>query len=133
LPGVPPLPTGGLVPIGEVAAAAFVKNSESEVVPMAGNPGDIPVVFFFPQGKQKELDQMKKKFADIIKKHKLKFSLIPTLEVPYPQTADLVGLVVAGDPHHVIAMTHVLLREARREGKISHVGHVPTKGFLVFN
>jgi hypothetical protein len=89
LPGVPPLPTGGLVPIGEVAAAAFVKNSESEVVPMAGNPGDIPVVFFFPQGKQKELDQMKKKFADIIKKHKLKFSLIPTLEVPYPQTADL--------------------------------------------
>lgn len=56
---------------------------------MAGNPGDISVVFFYPQGKEKELDQMKKKFVDIIKKHKLKFSLIPALEVAYPQTADL--------------------------------------------
>ncbi|MBK8870999.1 MAG: chromosomal replication initiator protein DnaA [Elusimicrobia bacterium] len=50
---------------------------------LPSNPGQIPVVFFYPAGRDKELVQMKKKFDDIIGKHKLKFSLHPALEVDY--------------------------------------------------
>ncbi len=57
---------GGLPPIGVPA-----------------NPGQIPVVFFYPKGHDKELVQMKRKFDDIINKHKLKFVLHPALEVDY--------------------------------------------------
>ncbi|HMX94365.1 MAG TPA: DnaA/Hda family protein [Elusimicrobiota bacterium] len=67
----------------------FVKGEDEQVVAVPSNPGDIPVVFFFPTGKEKELGQMKKKFEDIIRKHKLKFSLFPALEVPYPMDSSL--------------------------------------------
>ncbi|MBL0349648.1 MAG: chromosomal replication initiator protein DnaA [Elusimicrobia bacterium] len=67
----------------------FVKGEDEQVVAVPSNPGDIPVVFFFPTGKEKELGQMKKKFGDIIRKHKLKFSLFPALEVPYPMDSSL--------------------------------------------
>lgn len=50
---------------------------------LTSHPGQIPVVFFYPTGHDKELVQMKKKFDDIITKHKLKFVLHPALEADY--------------------------------------------------
>jgi hypothetical protein len=80
---------------------------------LPSNPGQIPVVFFYPAGRDKELVQMKKKFDDIIGKHKLKFSLHPALEVDYAlsptldtgpfaekcrQSGVLVGIVLGPPP-----------------------------------
>jgi hypothetical protein len=44
----------------------------------------ICVAFFYPAGKEKELVQAKQRFDEIIKKHKLKFLLFGSLEMPYP-------------------------------------------------
>ncbi len=82
-----PAPATALPP---VTASHFVKQeggSETLIIP--ANSGQISVVFFFPQGKEKELTQAKRKFEDIIKKHKLKFSLVPALEMAYTQDAAL--------------------------------------------
>lgn len=65
------------------------QTNSSQEIPLPGNPGQIPVVFFFPVGRVKELVQMKKKFEDIINKHKLKFVLHPALEVEYAPTAEM--------------------------------------------
>ncbi len=47
-------------------------------------PGMISVAFFFPRGRTSELAQLKQKFQDIIKKHKLKFDMHPGVEAGYP-------------------------------------------------
>jgi Holliday junction resolvasome RuvABC ATP-dependent DNA helicase subunit len=78
-----PLPAISLPPITPP------KANPSQTIPVPGNPGQIPVVFFFPVGRVKELVQMKKKFEDIINKHKLKFVLHPALEVEYAPTAEM--------------------------------------------
>lgn len=52
----------------------------------AADPGfkSIPVAFFYPQDKEAELLQARKRFEEIIKKHKLKFQLDPAVEMGYP-------------------------------------------------
>lgn len=102
-PGMPRMPTAPL-PMPKVAQEKpaapqlFPKPTLAppSLTPVAGsgmgglppvgiptNPGQIPVVFFYPVGHDKELVQMKRKFDDIINKHKLKFVLHPALEVDY--------------------------------------------------
>lgn len=56
---------------------------------LATNTGAIPVAFFFPYAQEKELDRMRKKFEEIIKKHKLKFSLQSAVESSYPLDTSL--------------------------------------------
>lgn len=102
-PGMPrmpsvPLPIPKVAQEKPVAPQPFPKPTLSppSLTPVAGsgkgglppvgiptNPGQIPVVFFYPVGHDKELVQMKRKFDDIINKHKLKFVLHPALEVDY--------------------------------------------------
>jgi chromosomal replication initiator protein DnaA len=43
----------------------------------------VDVVFFFPSGKENELAKIKDKFAEVIKKHKLKFQLVSVFDKPY--------------------------------------------------
>jgi hypothetical protein len=98
MPSTPiPLPTtphrpgpfsAGTTPPAPPPAPLVTQYSKSEGVQsigISGNPGQIPVVFFYPTGHDKELIQLKRKFEDIIKKHKLKFVLHPALEVDYSQ------------------------------------------------
>ncbi|MBK8575378.1 MAG: ATP-binding protein [Elusimicrobia bacterium] len=73
----PALGTTSLTPV----AGSGMGGLPSVGIPAA--PGQIPVVFFYPAGHDKELVQMKRKFEDIINKHKLKFLLHPALEVDY--------------------------------------------------
>ena len=102
-PGMPqmpstPLPMPKMVQEKPVAPQPFPKPAVAppSLTPVPGsgkgglpsvgipaNPGQIPVVFFYPVGHDKELVQMKRKFDDIINKHKLKFVLHPALEVDY--------------------------------------------------
>jgi Holliday junction resolvasome RuvABC ATP-dependent DNA helicase subunit len=77
-----PLPKSTVLP----PSLTPVAGSGTGGLPSVGiptNPGQIPVVFFYPAGHDKELVQMKRKFDDIINKHKLKFVLHPALEVDY--------------------------------------------------
>lgn len=105
---------------GVPAPLTPVAGSGKNVMPPIGipaNPGQIPVVFFYPAGHDKELVQMKRKFDDIINKHKLKFVLHPALEVDYTPSptfeADLftdkcrqanvsIGVVLAPSPDTAI-------------------------------
>ena len=48
------------------------------------NPNAVLAAFFFPRGKLAELAQLKQKFQDIIKKHKLKFEMDSGAEAGYP-------------------------------------------------
>lgn len=62
--------------------------------PVAAVPADsqvksVPVAFFFPHGKGIELNLVKRKFEDVVRKHKLKFQLDPVLETPYVLNEDL--------------------------------------------
>lgn len=98
-PGMPHMPSVPLpLPKGPGVSQPFPKPTPAppSLSPVAGsgmgglppigipsNPGQIPVVFFYPVGHDKELVQMKRKFEDIINKHKLKFVLHPALEVDY--------------------------------------------------
>jgi hypothetical protein len=69
------------------AFAAPAGGSALEELPgqeAPGNPGVISVAFFFPRGRMAELGQLKQKFQDIIRKHKLKFEMHPGLEAGYP-------------------------------------------------
>jgi len=43
----------------------------------------VDAVFFFPSGHEKELAKVKEKFAEVIKKHKLKFQLVSIFDKPY--------------------------------------------------
>jgi Holliday junction resolvasome RuvABC ATP-dependent DNA helicase subunit len=71
------------LPIPSVLPQSLPPKSAPVSIPLPVNSGQIPVVFFYPAGRAKELLQMKKKFEDIINKHKLKFVLHPALEVEY--------------------------------------------------
>jgi hypothetical protein len=62
-------------------SGALDEMPEAEA-PTAANA--ISAAFFFPKGRVPELEMMKRKFQDIIKKHKLKFDLYPGLEAGYP-------------------------------------------------
>ncbi|MBL0057906.1 MAG: ATP-binding protein [Elusimicrobia bacterium] len=79
-----PFPTGAQPP-APPPSTQFSKTEGTPSIGIPGNPGEIPVVFFYPTGHDKELIQLKRKFEDIIKKHKLKFVLHPALEVDYSQ------------------------------------------------
>lgn len=80
-PVKPPAPPGGAKPpLGPGVSVPGV---------LSPNTGAIPVAFFFPQSQEKELDRMRKKFEEIIKKHKLKFTLHSAVESPYPLDASL--------------------------------------------
>ena len=43
----------------------------------------VDVVFFYPMGHEKELNKVKEKFSEVIKKHKLKFQLVSIFDKPY--------------------------------------------------
>jgi Holliday junction resolvasome RuvABC ATP-dependent DNA helicase subunit len=49
----------------------------------------IQVILFFPQGREEELTHVKRKFDDIIKKHKLKYTLDALHEVGYPSNQQI--------------------------------------------
>lgn len=80
-PVKPPAPPGGAKP--PLGPGVSVPGA------LSPNTGAIPVAFFFPQNQEKELDRMRKKFEEIIKKHKLKFTLHSAVESPYPLDASL--------------------------------------------
>lgn len=88
----PPVPTPVLPAVPAPTTPTLPKPPLTPLVQptiLPSNPGQIHVVFFYPTGRDKELVQMKKKFDDIIGKHKLKFSLHPALEVDYALAAAL--------------------------------------------
>jgi Holliday junction resolvasome RuvABC ATP-dependent DNA helicase subunit len=110
-----PLPIAQPVPVPTAPRLPKPPAAATMIAPavLPSNPGQIPVVFFYPAGRDKELVQMKKKFDDIIGKHKLKFSLHPALEVDYAlsptldtgpfaekcrQSGVLVGIVLGPPP-----------------------------------
>ena len=47
------------------------------------NSKSVEAAFFYPEGKETELAQVKERFKDVIKKHKLKFNLEGVFERPY--------------------------------------------------
>lgn len=51
--------------------------------PVVLGPNAIGVVFFFPEGRVVETSQTKRRFEEVIKKHKLKYTLHWLSEVPY--------------------------------------------------
>jgi len=76
-------------------------------------PDQIPVVYFYPKGTEKELEKLKKKFNDVVVKHKLKFTLFSAEETAYEfqnkglpelfveqcrRTGSLVGIVLGPPP-----------------------------------
>ncbi len=62
-----------------LSASPAADSSSAEPGPKA-----IPVVFFFPAGREEALGQVKKRFEDVIRKHKLKFVMEAAAEIPYP-------------------------------------------------
>jgi len=74
-PGAIRLDGDALPPVSLSAASSRAAASEQKA---------IPVIFFFPKGKDAELNQIRNRFTEIIKKHKLKFSLEPLAAVAYP-------------------------------------------------
>jgi Holliday junction resolvasome RuvABC ATP-dependent DNA helicase subunit len=97
----PGAPIGGPPPVAPRPPLPGVKPPAPAPAPMTPGPGvsvpggltpntgAIPVAFFFPQAQEKELDRMRKKFEEIIKKHKLKFTLHSAVESAYPMDASL--------------------------------------------
>jgi Holliday junction resolvasome RuvABC ATP-dependent DNA helicase subunit len=83
-----PLPKHTAAPVSLTPVAGSGKGGQSSGS-IPATPGQIPVVFFYPTGHDKELVQMKRKFDDIINKHKLKFVLHPALEVDYTPSATI--------------------------------------------
>lgn len=79
---LPPLPKPRMPP-GNLTPVPGSGQGGQSSVGVPPTPGQIPVVFFYPASHDKELVQMKRKFDDIINKHKLKFVLHPALEVDY--------------------------------------------------
>jgi len=63
------------------------QTSPSTSSPQTAHPDPtlrpVDVVFFYPSGHEKELNKVKEKFAEVIKKHKLKFQLVSVFDKPY--------------------------------------------------
>ena len=100
-PVSPPPPTASPIPPVEAGGGTAVAGlteafSAPPEVPAGGgleelppsgippNPNAILTAFFFPRGRLTELSQLKQKFQDIIKKHKLKFEMDSGAEAGYP-------------------------------------------------
>ena len=80
-------------------------------------PNAISAAFFFPKGRIPELEMMKRKFQDIIKKHKLKFELHAGLEAGYP-------------PDQTVSFTSFLESSQKRQLSIAIVLGPPPDGRL---
>lgn len=59
---LPPLSAGKSMPVPPLST-------------LEGGSKSIPVAFFYPEGNDRELTQVRRKFDDVIRKHKLKFQL----------------------------------------------------------
>jgi Holliday junction resolvasome RuvABC ATP-dependent DNA helicase subunit len=131
-PASVPTPTASAPSLTQVAGSAMAGSS----IGIPASPGQIPVVFFYPVGHDKELVQMKRKFEDIINKHKLKFVLHPALEVDYTpsltiqvdpfiekcrQAGVTIGIVLAPSPDTAIqeGIFFSRLQEAFEQAQLS--------------
>jgi hypothetical protein len=71
------------LPPQDLPVQAFEAAPAPEAEPLEPGYKNIPVAFFFPMGKARELKIVRQKFKEVVRKHKLKFHLHPSLEVPY--------------------------------------------------
>jgi Holliday junction resolvasome RuvABC ATP-dependent DNA helicase subunit len=90
LPPKPPEP----IPMTPSPAPNFRPRPVPMPLPEVQKP-TVVVAILFPEGQRPAVDQMKAKFDDIIKKHKLKFQLLSGLEQQYPENPALSGAALA--------------------------------------
>lgn len=96
-PFVPPQTKKIEEPAAPAAPPAQVKVSPPKPAPKPINNSEPPdsslksvdVAFFFPQGKDEELKRVKEHFTEVIKKHKLKFTLESIFERDYVYTGKI--------------------------------------------
>jgi chromosomal replication initiator protein DnaA len=84
-PPPPPPPPVKAPPPKPAAPKPVINNSE----PSDPSQKSVDVAFFFPEGKDEELKKVKEHFTDVIKKHKLKFTLESIFENAYVCTGKI--------------------------------------------
>ncbi|MBI3292123.1 MAG: chromosomal replication initiator protein DnaA [Elusimicrobia bacterium] len=105
----PPPPPAALASPAEARAAELGVEGGVEMPVEEGTLKPLEVAFFSPEDAQAELTQVKERFSQIIKKHKLKFQLVSRLDRGYlPTKAGSEREIVAHCQAHQLSIAVVL-------------------------